>query len=238
MARRITLEQRARLLKAVKLGHDLEAAAAQVEVPLAIVSGDVRLMAEVAEAYRGATAKLRAKLLEKALAANDPRTLADLLEEREQVQREMAASTPGKLDFSKFSHAQLQTFERLMEAALAGTSPTEDADLEGMRARLEAEVARHAEAHHRQLRAEIRAEVLQEIGIPPAPRPEPLEATLGREPLDTMVPLEGSRAPGRAAPQPPAAPPPQPRYAILPTPLPRSLRGSPWDRGDGLDWSR
>ena len=77
---------RKRLLELVTSGHDLESAAHLVGMPIATIKADPELMTEVAEAYRVATSKLRARLLSVANEDADTRTLGRLLDHREAMQ--------------------------------------------------------------------------------------------------------------------------------------------------------
>jgi hypothetical protein len=79
-------DQKAKLLSALRAGHDLEGACSKVGVAPKAVRGDAKLMAEVAAAYSIGTSRLRAKLLEMALSSNDSRTLGQILAHRESEQ--------------------------------------------------------------------------------------------------------------------------------------------------------
>jgi hypothetical protein len=99
-------ETRDKLLGLIGDGFDLESGAAQLGVSPQTIRKDDRLMAEVGEAFKVGTAKLRARVFQSALDNNDLKILGQMLERRETEQKQLAVTTPGALNFDKFSDDQ------------------------------------------------------------------------------------------------------------------------------------
>jgi hypothetical protein len=214
-------ETRAKLLGLVKAGHDIDSGCAALNLSPKSIRADEKLMAEVAEAFRIGTAKLRARLSQSALDNNDTEILGQMLEAREAEQAKMAGSLDEMVD--KWSDTQLDLMtlltekqwpdEQVRNARDALVRPA--ADLEEMRRELLAEAQRHVEAME---------------PLPQRVRPVH-EAPL----LDETIPLPASRAPARV--MRPRAPvvevlPPD-RYAGVYEPAERARdrwAGTPWDR--------
>jgi len=87
----MTPDLRAIFLKHVGAGHDIETAASMAGVPLDEVQADAELIDEANRTFKAINARLRERLLKKALESDDVRLLADLLERRETEQEAEAA---------------------------------------------------------------------------------------------------------------------------------------------------
>jgi hypothetical protein len=79
----VKLATRKRLVELVQGGLDVEAAAAEAGVKMAEIQADAELVTELEQAFRGATAKLRARLLHRVLQGDDDKLLAAALDRRE-----------------------------------------------------------------------------------------------------------------------------------------------------------
>jgi hypothetical protein len=118
---KITAEVKAKLLGRVRAGYDVEAACSQVGLSPKVVQQDAALMAEVNEAYRIATAKLRAKLMDVALKGDDARILAQLLEKRDEAQLKMAP--PKEVSSKQSREALLETIAAVFERQILNDPP-------------------------------------------------------------------------------------------------------------------
>jgi hypothetical protein len=97
---KIPAEVKAKLLAKVRSGLDVEAACSELGLSPKQVQQDETLMLEINDAYRIATAKLRARLMDVALKSDDARILAQLLEKRDEARLEPPKSTTmAKADF-------------------------------------------------------------------------------------------------------------------------------------------
>jgi hypothetical protein len=79
----ISAEAHAELFKLIKLGMELEHCCARLDLDEDRLRGDAELMRAIARAYRSASARLRAQLVEMAVKRGDSRALAVALEARE-----------------------------------------------------------------------------------------------------------------------------------------------------------
>ncbi|MDH3673792.1 MAG: hypothetical protein OES46_21970 [Gammaproteobacteria bacterium] len=84
MARRLSKSQRGELLKLLCNGHDVESACSVLKIgQKEIAAGGAKLVAEIGEAYKIGTARLRARIMESALSGDNAAVLMKLLEQRE-----------------------------------------------------------------------------------------------------------------------------------------------------------
>lgn len=91
----MTPDQRATFLKHIGAGHDIETAASMAGVPHEDVQADDDLIEEANRTFKAINARLRERLLKKALESDDVRLLADLLERREtELESETAPIDP------------------------------------------------------------------------------------------------------------------------------------------------
>jgi hypothetical protein len=120
-------DQRAKLLRALRSGHDLDGACAQIGLAPKVVRGDAKLMAEVSEAYHVGTSRLRAKLLEMTLSSNDARTLGQLLAQREAAQAGLppVAGAEGSPGLEALRRELLAEVERHARAVKIPENPLE-----------------------------------------------------------------------------------------------------------------
>ncbi len=82
---RLSRTRREELLTKLRNGHDLEAAAAALGIgEKQIDAAGAKLAAEIGEAYKIGTSRLRSRLLELSLSNQDASALARLLDKREQ----------------------------------------------------------------------------------------------------------------------------------------------------------
>ncbi|MCX2721971.1 hypothetical protein [Roseibium salinum] len=85
----MTEDQQKELLSLIRAGHDVESAAAKLSLSMAqIRAAGSEFDQQIKETFRGATAKLRSRVLEMALDSDDAKLLAALLEKRESAQSE------------------------------------------------------------------------------------------------------------------------------------------------------
>lgn len=91
----MTPDHRATFLKHVSAGHDIDTAASMAGLALDEVQADDDLIEEANRTFKAINARLRERLLKKALESDDVRLLADLLERREtELEAETAPSDP------------------------------------------------------------------------------------------------------------------------------------------------
>ncbi len=84
---RLSKALREELLAKLCVGHDLQAAMANLSLTQRqIDSGGAKLAAEIGEAYKIGTARLRARIMESALSGDNAAVLMKLLEQREAAQ--------------------------------------------------------------------------------------------------------------------------------------------------------
>jgi hypothetical protein len=84
---RLSRAWREELLTKLRNGHDLEVAAAALGIDeKQIDAAGVKLAAEIGEAYKIGTARLRARIMESALSGDNAAVLMKLLEQREAAQ--------------------------------------------------------------------------------------------------------------------------------------------------------
>ncbi len=84
---RLSKALREELLAKLCVGHDLQAAMASLSLTQRqIDSGGAKLAAEISEAYKIGTARLRARIMESALSGDNAAVLMKLLEQREAAQ--------------------------------------------------------------------------------------------------------------------------------------------------------
>jgi hypothetical protein len=171
------------MVELVEGGLDVEAAAAEASVKMAEIHGDPELVAELEQAYRTATARLRGRLLHRVLAGDDDKLLAAALDRREQAQADMAATASVGGEATARRQKMIDDLMREVEA--------------------------HAVIHKANLRREIMAELkaegrLREVEIIP-PEPKPLPSPRALAVLDAGSPIPRSRL--IAAREPPPEPP-------------------------------
>jgi hypothetical protein len=84
----VTPEQREQILRRLRDGYDLEAAVVTAGAEVAVVRADGEFMVACGDAYRTGTARLRGKLLEKALAGGDVHVVERAVADRARAQLE------------------------------------------------------------------------------------------------------------------------------------------------------
>jgi hypothetical protein len=175
----IDARARAELMKLIRLGMELEHCCARLDLDEEVVRGDAELMAAIARAYRCASARLRAQLVEMALKRGDSRALAVALEAREREALALAACVGAgeSRDAGSMSAGEAigewrrmcarEDSDKLRERIARRLVEKREEDrvgvLEELRAELQAEIERHGQARH--------AEAAAGGAVPPV-RPE------------------------------------------------------------------
>jgi hypothetical protein len=227
----VSPEQRARLLRELHGGADLELAADCAGVPLAEVRDDALLLVECRDTFRLATSRMRSLMAAKALngkSIGDAALVEREVDRRDRVAREAFSGPPAAggvngrdLDFSALSDVELE----IVECALNGNfgrlnqliTVRAHTHIDRMRAELLREIERSAEVGDRPAPAGVR---------PPAPAPAPSRP---RRPDMLEVADPGEPLPARRA-LTVSPPPPPPLRGVAP---PKALApGSPWANSD------